>query len=198
MQSYEKALELTQSRYHGGLASAVDVAQAQTILDTTRAEATDVGVQRAVFEHAIAVLIGKPASQFSLPQIPLTAPPPVIPSGVPSDLLERRPDISAAERRVQEQNAQIGDRPRRILSADHSRRLRRLRKRRVHHAVARAQRFLDARRSDGPKLCSKAARRRRGASDQAKAAWNQSVDNYRQTVLVAFEEVEDNLAALRI
>ena len=194
--SFQKALDLTQARFHGGLASAVDVAQAQTILDTTRAESTDVGVQRAAFEHAIAVLIGKPASQFSLPPIPLTAPPPVIPSGLPSDLLERRPDISAAERRVQEQNAQIG--------------------------VARAAYFPQLTLSgsggfessafttllQGPSgfwmLGGQAAEylfdggARRGASDQAKAAWNQSVDNYRQTVLVAFQEVEDNLAALRI
>ena len=194
--SFQKALDLTQTRFHGGLASAVDVAQAKTILDTTRAESTDVGVQRAAFEHAIAVLIGKPASQFSLPPIPLTVPPPVIPSGLPSDLLERRPDISAAERRVQEQNAQIG--------------------------VARAAYFPQVTLSgsggfesgvittllQGPggfwMLGGQAAEylfdggARRGASEQAKAAWNQSVDNYRQTVLVAFQEVEDNLAALRI
>jgi NodT family efflux transporter outer membrane factor (OMF) lipoprotein len=196
VEAFEKALDLTQSRFHGGLASAVDVAQAKTILDTTRAETTDLGVQRAAFEHAIAVLIGKPASQFSLPQIPLSAPPPVIPSGLPSDLLERRPDISAAERRVQEQNAQIG--------------------------VARAAYFPQVTLGatggfestafttllQGPSgfwmLGGQAAEylfdggARRGASEQAKAAWNQSVDNYRQTVLVAFEEVEDNLAALRI
>ena len=194
--SFQKALDLTQTRFHGGLASAVDVAQAKTILDTTRAESTDVGVQRAAFEHAIAVLIGKPASQFSLPPIPLTVPPPVIPSGLPSDLLERRPDISAAERRVQEQNAQIG--------------------------VARAAYFPQVTLNgtggfestafttllQGPSgfwmLGGQAAEylfdggARRGASEQAKAAWNQSVDNYRQTVLVAFQEVEDNLAALRI
>jgi NodT family efflux transporter outer membrane factor (OMF) lipoprotein len=196
VESFQKALELTESRYHGGLASAVDVAQAQTILDTTRAEATDVGVQRAAFEHAIAVLVGKPASQFTLPPIPLNAPPPVIPSGMPSDLLERRPDISAAERRVQEQNANIG--------------------------VARAAYYPQITLSgtggfestaittllQGPSgfwmLGGQAAEylfdggARRGASEQAKAAWNQSVDNYRQTVLVAFQEVEDNLAALRI
>ena len=196
VQSYEKALELTQSRYHGGLASAVDVAQAQTILDTTRAEATDVGVQRAVFEHAIAVLIGKPASQFSLPQIPLTAPPPVIPSGVPSDLLERRPDISAAERRVQEQNAQIG-----VARAAYYPQI-------TLGGSGGFESAVFTTLLQGPSgfwmLGGQAAETlfeggaRRGASDQAKAAWNQSVDNYRQTVLVAFEEVEDNLAALRI
>ena len=106
--AYEKALELTQNRYKAGLASAVDVAQAETQLRTTRAQAIDVGVNRASFEHAIAVLIGKPPAQFSLPSSPLRAVPPAIPPGLPSDLLERRPDIAASERRMQESNAQIG------------------------------------------------------------------------------------------
>jgi NodT family efflux transporter outer membrane factor (OMF) lipoprotein len=196
VESFQKALELTESRYHGGLASAVDVAQAQTILDTTRAEATDVGVQRAAFEHAIAVLVGKPASQFSLPPIPLTAPPPVIPAGLPSDLLERRPDISAAERRVQEQNAQIG-----VARAAYFPQV-------TLGATGGFESAVFTTLLQGPSgfwmLGGQAAETlfdagaRRGASDQAKAAWNQSVDNYRQTVLVAFQEVEDNLAALRI
>jgi NodT family efflux transporter outer membrane factor (OMF) lipoprotein len=196
VQSYEKALELTENRYHGGLASAVDVAQAQTILETTRALSVDVGVQRAAFEHAIAVLIGKPPSQFSIAPIPLTTPPPLVPAGLPSDLLERRPDISAAERRVQEQNAQIGVAkaayfPLVTLSGSGG----------FESAVAGTL-------FQGPSgfwmLGGQAAEtlfdagRRRGVSDQAKAAWNQSVDNYRQTVLTAFQEVEDNLAALRI
>jgi NodT family efflux transporter outer membrane factor (OMF) lipoprotein len=196
VQSYEKALQLTESRYHGGLASAVDVAQAQTILETTRAQSVDVGVQRAAFEHAIAVLIGKPPSQFSIAPIPLSTPPPVVPAGLPSDLLERRPDISAAERRVQEQNAQIGVAkaayfPLVTLSGSGG----------FESAVAGTL-------FQGPSgfwmLGGQAAEtlfdagRRRGVSDQAKAAWNQSVDNYRQTVLTAFQEVEDNLAALRI
>src|SRR5277367_5344147 len=102
--SYEQALQLTDSRYKGGVASGVDVAQAQTQLETTRAEAVDVAVDRASFEHAIAVLIGKPPAQFSQQPLPLATPPPAIPPGLPSELLERRPDISAAERRVQEAN----------------------------------------------------------------------------------------------
>jgi len=196
VQSYEKALDLTENRYHGGLASAVDVAQAKTILDTTRAEAVDVEVQRASFEHAIAVLIGKPASLFSLPPIPLTAPPPVIPAGLPSDLLERRPDIAAAERRVQEQNAQIG-----VARAAYFPQV-------TLGAAGGFESAVFTTLLQGPSgfwmLGGQAAETlfdagaRRGASDQAKAAWNQSVDNYRQTVLVAFQEVEDNLAALRI
>jgi outer membrane protein TolC len=92
---YERALELTRSRYDGGIASEVEVEQARTILQTTRAEAIDVGVSRAQFEHAVAILIGKPPAEFSLPPLPLIAPPPRIPVGVPSDLLERRPDIAA-------------------------------------------------------------------------------------------------------
>jgi NodT family efflux transporter outer membrane factor (OMF) lipoprotein len=194
--SYQKALDLTQTRYQGGLASAVDVAQARTQLETTRAQAIDVEVARAQFEHATAVLVGKPPAQFDLPPLPLTAPPPAIPAALPSDLLERRPDIAAAERRVQEANANIG--------------------------VARAAYFPAITLGlgggfesasigtllEGPSgfwsLAGQAAEvlfdggLRRGTTEQAKAAYQQSVDNYRQTILGAFQEVEDNLAALRI
>jgi len=194
--SYEKALQLTDSRYRGGVASAVDVAQAQTQLETTRAQDADVDVQRAAFEHAIAVLIGKPPSEFNQPSAPLTLPPPPIPPGLPSELLERRPDIAAAERRVQEANAEIG--------------------------VARSAYFPLVTLAGGGgfdsgkittllqgasgfwSLAGSAAElifdggQRRGISDAARAAYQQSVDNYRQTTLTAFQEVEDNLAALRI
>jgi NodT family efflux transporter outer membrane factor (OMF) lipoprotein len=196
VQSYEKALELTQSRYHGGIASAVDVAQAQTQLETTRAQDQDVDVQRTAFEHAIAILIGKPPAEFQQLPAPLTAPPPSIPVGVPSELLERRPDIAAAERRVEEANAQIG--------------------------VARSAYFpqfpltgeggFDSSRLgillQGPSgfwaLAGSAAElifdggARRGIAEQARAAYQLSVDNYRQTTLTAFQEVEDNLSALRV
>jgi NodT family efflux transporter outer membrane factor (OMF) lipoprotein len=194
--SYEKALELTQNRYHGGLASAVEVAQAQTTLETTRALAIDVEVQRAAFEHAIAVLIGEPPSAFSLPPIPLTTPPPSIPPGLPSDLLERRPDIAAAERRVQEANAQIG-----IARAAYFPLL-------TLSGVGGFESAAITTLIQGPSgLWSVGgaavetlfdAGRRRGVSDQAIAAHEQFVANYRQTVLSAFQEVEDNLAALRI
>ena len=105
---YEQAVELNESRFQGGIASEVEVEQAKTILQTTRAQAIDVGVARAQYEHAVAILIGKPPAEFSLPPLPLTAPPPHIPVGVPSVLLERRPDIAAAERLVASANAQIG------------------------------------------------------------------------------------------
>jgi NodT family efflux transporter outer membrane factor (OMF) lipoprotein len=196
VESYEEALKLTKNRYDGGLASAVDYAQAQTQLETTRAQAQDVGVQRTAMEHAIAVLIGKPASIFSLAASPLTIPPPPFPAGLPSDLLERRPDVAAAERRVQEANAQIG--------------------------VARAAYFPLVQLGgsggfesaaigtllQGPsgfwQLAGTAAEtlfdggQRRGATEQAKALFDKSVDDYRLTVITSFQEVEDNLAALRI
>src|ERR1700728_1309365 len=108
--SYERALQLTDSRYKGGVASGVDVAQAQTQLETTRAQAADVAVDRTAFEHAIAVLIGKPPYQFSQQPLPLSTPPPAIPPGLPSELLERRPDIGAGQLR------QIGG----YLPADHA------------------------------------------------------------------------------
>src|SRR3979490_3494079 len=107
VQQYQQALDLTESRFQGGIASEVEVQQAKTILQTTQAQAIDVGVQRAQFEHAVAILIGKPPAEFSLPPLPLTAPPPHVPISVPSELLERRPDIAAAERRVAAAHSQI-------------------------------------------------------------------------------------------
>src|ERR1700686_4878456 len=108
VKAYTDALQLTTNRFEGGAAPKSDVAQAQTQLETTRVQATDIGVQRAQFEHAIAILLGKPPAEFNLPPMPLNLEPPVIPVGVPSQLLERRPDIAAAERRAEEANEQIG------------------------------------------------------------------------------------------
>src|SRR5258705_6170677 len=104
---YEQALALIQSRFSGGIASDLEVQQAETQLETTRAQAIDVGVARAQYEHAVAILIGKPPAEFSLPALPLTASPPPIPAGLPSELLERRPDIASAERRMAAANALI-------------------------------------------------------------------------------------------
>ncbi len=194
--SYTKALQLTQSRYQGGIATAVDVAQAQTQLETTRAQAVDTGVNRAAFEHAIAVLIGKPASSFALPLLSLDTPPPPVPPGVPSDLLERRPDIAAAERRVQEANAQIGVAkaayyPNITLAAGGG-----FESGALGTFIQGASGFWTLAGSAAELIFDGGLRR--GISDQARAAYEQSVDNYRQTVLVAFQEVEDNLAALKI
>ncbi|HXD99669.1 MAG TPA: efflux transporter outer membrane subunit, partial [Candidatus Acidoferrum sp.] len=106
--AYQQSLALTRTRYTGGVASQVDVVQAEAQLKSAQAQALDVGVQRSQLEHAIALLIGQPPSEFSLPVTPVAAAPPGIPVGVPSELLQRRPDVAAAERRVAAANAQIG------------------------------------------------------------------------------------------
>ena len=106
--AYEKALQLTVNRHDQGIASGIDVAQARTQLDTTRAQATDIAVARAQFEHAIAILVGKPPADLTIPSTPLTSTPPAIPVALPSELVERRPDVAGAERRVAAANAQIG------------------------------------------------------------------------------------------
>src|SRR5579864_3741847 len=108
VKAYTDNVQLTLNRFKGGVAPKADVAQAQTQLDTTRVQDTDVTVQRAEFEHAIAILIGKPPAEFSLATAPLNYQPPSTPIGLPSELLQRRPDIAAAERRVAEANQQIG------------------------------------------------------------------------------------------
>jgi NodT family efflux transporter outer membrane factor (OMF) lipoprotein len=193
---YEQALELIQSRFAGGIASEVEVQQASTQLETTRAEAIDVGVARAQYEHAIAILIGKPPAEFGLPPLPLTVPPPPIPVSVPSELLERRPDIAAAERRVASANAQIGVAksayyPSVSLGASggfESTSITTL----IQGPSGLWSVGLAAMETifDGG--------RRRAASDQAIAAYDQTVANYRETVLTGFQQVEDNVAALRI
>jgi NodT family efflux transporter outer membrane factor (OMF) lipoprotein len=194
--SYQRALQLTQSRYQGGLSSELDVAQAQTQLETTRAEAVDVGVQRAAYEHAIAVLIGKPSADFTLQPLPLTMGPPAIPVGLPSDLLERRPDIAAAERRVQEANAGIGIAraayfPNILLSGSGG-----FESSTITNLLSGPSGFWSLAGSAAELVFDGGVRR--GISEQARSAYRQSVDQYRQTTLVALQEVEDNLAALRI
>jgi NodT family efflux transporter outer membrane factor (OMF) lipoprotein len=194
--AYEKALELTQNRYKAGLASAVDVAQAETQLRTTRAQAIDVGVNRAAFEHAIAVLIGKPPAQFSLPSSPLRSVPPAIPPGLPSDLLERRPDVAASERRMQESNAQIGVAKSAyypLVTLNGSGGF----ESGVFTTLLQGPSGLWSVGANASEYIFDAGRRR-AVTQQAQSAYRQSIDTYRQTVLGAFQEVEDNLAALRI
>ena len=193
---YEQALALIESRYAGGIASDLEVQQARTQLETTRAQAIDVGVARAQFEHAVAVLIGKPPASFSLAPLPLTMPPPPIPVGLPSELLERRPDIAAAERLMASANAQIG-----VAKSAYYPLLN----------LAAAGGFESGSITTlltGPSILWSVGPsavftlfdvgRRRAASDQAIAAYDQAVANYRQTVLTGFQQVEDNVAALRI
>ena len=193
---YEKALQLTQNRFSGGLASALDVSQAQTQLEATRAQATDIGVLRAQYEHAIATLIGKPASSFSLAALPLTSGPPSIPVGVPSQLLERRPDISSGERRVAAANAQIGVAKAAyfpLISLGGSGGF-------ESSSVSSWLTGPSALWSLGPSAVVTLLDfgRRRAVSEQARAAYDQNVASYRETVLNSFQQVEDNLAALRI
>ena len=196
VESYTRALELTQSRYSGGVASQVDVAQAQTQLETTRAQAIDVHVQRAQFEHAIAVLLGKAPATFSLPPMPLNTTPPVVPIGLPSELLERRPDIAGQERRMAAANEQIGVAtaafyPTISLNATGG-----FEGNPITNWFVTPGGFVAAGASAVETIFD--AGRRRALSDQAKAAYDQSVANYRETVLTAFQEVEDNLVALRL
>jgi NodT family efflux transporter outer membrane factor (OMF) lipoprotein len=196
VEQYEQALQLNQSRFQGGIGSDVEVQQAKTQLETTRAQATDVGVLRAQYEHALATLIGKPAGSFSLPALPLRASPPPIPTGVPSELLERRPDIAAAERRMAAANARIG-----VAKAAYYPLLNLT-------AAGGFESGVITTLLSGPSalwavgpsalLTLFDGGRRRAASDQAIAAYDQTVASYRGTVLTGFQEVEDNLAALRI
>ena len=194
--AYEKALKLTQNRYSGGVASQVDVAQAQTQLETTRAQAIDLGVQRAQLEHAIAVLIGQPAPTFSVPASPLNNTPPVVPAGMPSDLLERRPDIAGNERRMAVANEQIGIAkaayyPTITLSATGG-----FEGSSITNWFNGPSGFIAAGASALGTVFD--AGRRRAQVDVARASYDQAVANYRETVLSAFQEVEDNLAALRV
>jgi NodT family efflux transporter outer membrane factor (OMF) lipoprotein len=182
--AFQKALDLTENRFNGGLASKEDVELAATQLEQTRAQDMDLMSARDQFEHAIAVLIGQPASTFTLSAAPMPAVPPPTPPGLPSELLERRPDIAAAERQVASANAQVG--------------------------VARAAYFplitlgLTGGFESGAFTSWLAGPSGlwslggRAISDQAKAAYDVTVANYQQTVLSSFQQVEDSLSDLRV
>jgi NodT family efflux transporter outer membrane factor (OMF) lipoprotein len=196
VKEYEEAYRITTNRFEGGVAPQSDVDQAKTQLETAKVQANDIAIRRAQFEHAIAVLLGVPPASFTLAPQPLEARPPAIPTGLPSELLERRPDIAAAERRVAEANERIG--------------------------IARAAFFPTVSLSGavgfegtsfsnlfdpasllwaiGPTLSQTVfdAGRRRSVSEQANASYDETVANYRQTTLTAFQQVEDNLVALRV
>lgn len=193
---FEKALQLTEVRYHGGVASDVDVTQAKTQLETTRAQDIEIGVARAQFEHAIAVLTGQTASTFSIAPAPLTAAPPQVPLGVPSELLERRPDIAAAERRVASANAQIGIAtsayyPQVSLAASGGL---------ESTAIGTLFTGPSALWSVGGSAFETVidGGRRRAVTQQARDNHEAAVASYREDVLEAFQQVEDNLAALRV
>src|SRR5690349_17474220 len=194
--AFQEQLDLTRVRQQTGIASDEEVAQAETQLETTQAQATDLGIQRAQLEHAIAILTGQPPATFSIPIAPLDAQPPAVPVGLPSQLLERRPDIAAAERRVAEANAEIGVTkaaffPSLVLGATGG-----LESTSLATWFTWPARFF----SLGPTLTQTLfdKGRRKATTEAAYAQYDATVANYRQTVLTAFQEVEDNLAALRI
>lgn len=193
---YTQALQLNEDRYRNGLSSEVEVEQARTILETTQAQLVDVGVARAQYEHATAVLIGKAPADFTLPPLPLTTPPPPIPVGIPSELLERRPDIAAAERRVASANAQVGLAKTayyplvNILGTGGF----------ESGGITTLLQGPSAMWSVGASAAMTLfdGGRRRAFNDEAKASYDSTVAAYRETVLTGFQQVDDNLAALRI
>jgi NodT family efflux transporter outer membrane factor (OMF) lipoprotein len=197
VKAYTDALKLTQNRFDGGAAPKADVAQAKTQLDGARVQDTDVTVMRAQYEHAIATLVGKPPAKFSImpsPKIALQLP--AIPVGLPATLLERRPDIAAGERRVAEANDQIGIAraaffPSLVLGATAG-----FTGTSITNWFNWPSRFWAV----GPQMSQTIfdAGRRRAVSEKATANYDGTVASYRQTTLTAFQEVEDNLAALRI
>jgi NodT family efflux transporter outer membrane factor (OMF) lipoprotein len=197
--AYTRALKLTQDRYDGGAAPRSDVAQARTQLDTARVQRTDVEVQRAQFEHAIAVLIGKPPAELNLPATPVTAQPPAmpdIPGAVPSQLLERRPDIAAEERRMAAANEQIGIAQAAFYPVLNLGALAGFSGGSLLGWFAWPNRLWAV----GPTLSETLfdAGRRRATSNIAIANYDAAIANYRQSALTAFQQVEDNLAALRV
>jgi NodT family efflux transporter outer membrane factor (OMF) lipoprotein len=199
VKAYGEALQLTEDRFEGGLAPMSDVAQAKTQLDDVRVMDTDIRAQRAEYEHAIAILIGKPPAAFSLPPVPLNFEPPklpAIPRVVPSQLLERRPDIAAAERRVAAANEQIGIAdaawyPTLSLSA-----IAGFQGTSALNWLTWPSRFWAV----GPEFSETLfdAGRRRAAKQSALAGYDSAVATYRQTTLNAFGQVEDNLAVLHV
>lgn len=189
-------LQLTQVRFKGGVGTEVDVAQAETQYQSVKAQSIDVGVARAGFEHAIATLIGAPASSFSLPASPLDVVPPAVPAGLPSKLLERRPDIAGAERRVAAANAQIGIAvaayyPNITLGATGGF---------ASGSLGNWLTWPSVLWSLGASALETLfdAGRRHALTDQARDLYEAQAAEYRQSVLNAFQEVEDSLAALRI
>ena len=194
--AYEESLKLTKALYETGIDSDEAVAEAETQLETARAEDTNLGILRSQYEHAIALLVGQPASSFSIAVEPLKTPPPAIPFGVPSQFLERRPDIAASERLMAQANAQIGVAraafyPTLTLSASAG-----------FQTTAGSSWFTWPSRfwSVGPAISELIydGGLRRATVEQVRAQYDQTVANYRGTVLTAFQQVEDNLSTLRV
>ncbi len=194
--AYDESLKLTKALYETGIDSDESVAQAETQLEATRALDTNIGILRSQYEHAIALLVGHPASSFSIAAEPLKTPPPANPFGVPSQLLERRPDIAASERLMAQANALIGVQkaayyPTVTLSASFG-----FQSTKGSSWFTWPSRFW----SVGPAISELIydGGLRRATVEQYRAQYDQTVANYRNTVLTAFGQVEDNLSSLRI
>jgi NodT family efflux transporter outer membrane factor (OMF) lipoprotein len=193
---YQKALELINNRYNQGVASGVDVAQAQTQLETTRALSIDLGVQRTALEHAIAVLIGKPPSELAIAPAPIGVQPPAVPVALPAELLERRPDVAAAERRVAAANAQVGVQAAAYYPTLSLTGAAGFANSKLASLFSWPSRFWSLGASAAETLFNGGARK--AANEQAKANYDAQVAAYRETVLTALQNVEDNLSALRV
>jgi NodT family efflux transporter outer membrane factor (OMF) lipoprotein len=196
VKAYTESLELTKALYETGIDSDEAVAQAETQLETARAQDTNVGILRAQYEHAIAMLTGQPASSFAIAAEPLKTAPPAVPFGLPSQLLERRPDIAASERLMAQANAQIGVTkaafyPTLTLGASAG-----LQTTNGGSWFTWPSRFW----SVGPSIAETIydGGLRRATVEQFRAQYDQTVASYRGTVLTAFQQVEDNLSSLRI
>jgi NodT family efflux transporter outer membrane factor (OMF) lipoprotein len=192
----QKALELTRGLYETGIDDQISVVEAETTLQSAQAGATNVGIARAQFEHAIAVLIGKAASGFSIPVKPMTVAPPPIPVGVPSELLQRRPDIAAAERTMAEANATIGIAyaayyPSLSLTGEAG-----FESSAIKNWLSWPSRFWSVGTSLSETIFD--AGLRRATVQQFVSTYNADLAGYRQTVLTAFQQVEDGLAEVRI
>jgi NodT family efflux transporter outer membrane factor (OMF) lipoprotein len=196
VESYQQYLQLTQDRFQGGVVSMGDVALAETQLETARAQLADLGIPRTQLEHAIAVLMGRPPSELSIPEAATQSPPPTLSVALPASLLERRPDVAAAEREVAAANAQIGIARTAYFSAL------------TFGGSAGSQAAAIADLLTVPtRLWSVGAQaaetlfdggKRRAQTGLARANYDTTVAGYRQTVLMAFQQVEDAVAALRI
>ena len=194
--AFEKSLELTNNRYRSGIASRGDVLQAETQLKTTQAQAIDVGVQRAQLEHAIALLIGKAPADLTIAETPLATQAPTIPTGVPAELLKRRPDVASAERTVASANAQIGVAEAAYYPTVSIDTLGGFESSSASKWLSAMGRFWSAGLSASETLFDGGSRR--AQVDQARAVYDADVAAYHQSVLAGFQEVEDNLAAQRI
>jgi NodT family efflux transporter outer membrane factor (OMF) lipoprotein len=199
VKAYSDALQLTKYRFEGGAAPKADVAQAQTQLDETRVQASDIMVQRAQYEHALAILIGEPPAEFHLSPIPINIQAPALPDipvTLPAQLLERRPDIAEAERRMAAANEQIGIAKAAYYPTLNIAAIVGLEGTSALNWFQWPSRFWAV----GPSLSETLfdAGRRRATTESALAGYDGNVANYRQTVLNAYQQVEDNLVALHI